>query len=341
MSLVVVGIALASPLAAWTMAKVGRKQGHLVGIGFSLLGVGIAALSLVRSNFLLYCIGNAFCGVGTAYNNQIRFTAAEKAGTEKAVVHSWVLTFSLFAAFLGPWIAQQGRDLLGEPYVGSFGLVGGMLALLMVLLAWLPSDSPSAEGTASTASQRISRRDILTSSKFWLGALSGTASFATMTLLMSATPLQTHEVEHFSHGETTQIIQSHIVAMFFPSLFSGLLLKFFGVKRLIWVGVAIFFVCIAIAFQSSHFHHYWWALVLLGVGWNFLFLASSTWISQSYSGPERFVAQGMNDLFVFGTQSIASLSAGALLFSFGWQTLVLVPLPFLLGLLAFTVRLRY
>ena len=123
--------------------------------------------------------------------------------------------------------------------------------------------------------------------------------------------------------------------MFLPSLFSGILLAKMGIRRLIAAGIFLFLLCIAIAYTGTTCHDYWWSLVLLGVGWNFLFLAGSTWVSQTYTGPERFAAQGLNDGLVYGTQSLASLAAGWLLFAYGWTTLVLIPLPLLIGLVGF------
>lgn len=338
MSLVVVGIALASGFASWVMARIGRKSGHLLGLAVTIFGVVLAAVALVHSLFTLYCLACFICGAGNAFSNQIRFTAAEAAPfEEKALVHSWVLTFSLFAALLGPWIASFGRTILdtGE-YTGSLAILGSVLLLLFFLLFALPADAKKEP--ILTATRRIPVRELLKEGRFWLAAFAGIASFATMTLLMSATPLQMHEIAHFSVEDTTKTIQSHIVAMFLPSLFSGVLLAWFGVRRLILLGIALFLICIPIAYQSEHFHHYWWALVLLGVGWNFLFLAGSTWVSQSYVGEERFAAQGANDTLVYGTQACASLLAGWLLFQIGWKQLVLVPIPLLLGLLIFVMK---
>lgn len=334
MSLVVVGIALASPLASYVMSKIGRKNGHLVGIFTTLIGVAVAGLSLAHMNFIGYSLGCLISGIGGAFNNQIRFTAAEAAGPQKALVHSWILMFSLFAAFLGPWTAKFGHELLsyGE-YTGSTAMLFGFLLVVGILMSFLPQKNPIPP--TATLIKKVSTGEILRNERFWLGALCGITSFATMTLLMSATPLQMHEFEHFSIAETTTTIQSHIVAMFLPSLFSGVLLSWLGIRRLIELGVSLFMICIGVALSGHHFHHYWWALVLLGVGWNFLFLASSTWISLSFSGPERFATQGVNDGLVYGTQSVASLAAGWALFQFGWQTLVLIPIPILLTLLIF------
>lgn len=335
MSLVIVGIALTSPLASWVMSRWGRKRGHLLGLMITLSGVAAAGGALWASSFVGYCAACALTGAGGAFNNLIRFTAAEAAGDEKALVHSWVLMFSLFAALFGPWIAVGGRELLpmGE-YTGSVAILFSLLCGVVIMMLGLPVVKLQ-QAQSTTVQSESNLWEILGQGKFWMAALSGIASFATMSLLMSATPLQMHEIHHISVEETTRTIQSHIVAMFLPSLFSGVLLARLGVRKLIFLGVLLFLICIPIAYHSTHFHHYWWALVLLGVGWNFLFLAGSTWVSQSYSGPERFAAQGANDTLVYGTQSMASLAAGWLLFEFGWQTLVLIPVPFLLGLLIF------
>ncbi len=333
-SLVVVGIACASPLSSWIMSKIGRKYGHILGLFITLIGVSIAGLSLWSSQFWGYCLGNLVAGCGSAFNNQIRFTAAENAGDEKALVHSWVLMFSLFAAFLGPWMTQYGQFLLpAAEYTGSIVLLFTALLILITIMLTFPHKKP--ETVTAEKTEKIPLSTILSQSRFWLPALCGTASFATMTLLMSATPLQMHTIEHFSKADTTMTIQSHIIAMFFPSLFSGILLAKLGIRKLIGLGSALFLICIGIAYYSSSCHDYWWALVLLGIGWNFLFLAGSAGISMAFTGPERFTAQGLNDTFVYGTQALASLGAGWLLFTIGWSNLVLLPVPFLLGLLFF------
>ena len=317
------------------MSKIGRKYGHLLGLFLTLLGVTLTGLTLWMNSFLGFCLGNLLCGVGAAFNNQIRFSAAEGAiFEEKALVHSWVLMCSLCAAFLGPWMIQYGHTLLhtGE-YTGSLALLFIALFGTMVLLICLPQSPPSV--TQSTDTPKITAFQIVSQVKFWLPALCGITAFATMTLIMSATPLQMHEIAHFSTAITTMTYKSHIIAMFLPSLFSGILLAKMGIRRLIAAGIFLFLLCIAIAYTGTTCHDYWWSLVLLGVGWNFLFLAGSTWVSQTYTGPERFAAQGLNDGLVYGTQSLASLAAGWLLFAYGWTTLVLIPLPLLIGLVGF------
>lgn len=338
MSTFVVGVALSSSLAAWTMAVLGRKRGHVLGTSVSVLGAALAAVSLVLHSFWGYATACFLLGSGQAFTNQIRFTAAEAVPAEqKGLVHSSILMCGLFAAILGPGIAAMGRRLFPDSlfalahspeYAGSYLLLLGVLILALGFLAFLPNVSTAkTEYTALEKKGRLGR--VLVRPEFWLAGASGTASYAVMTLLMSATPMQMTEVEHFSHHDAVFTIQSHIVAMFLPSLFSGYLVTRLGLWKLILAGLALFAVCIPFAVWAGTLHDYWWALVLLGVGWNFLFLAGSTTLSLSFSGSDRFTAQGLNDTLVFGTQALASLGAGWMLYAVGWRALSLVPIPVL------------
>ncbi len=338
MSLLVVGVALLSPVSSWVMSKIGRKHGHLWGLFLTFCGVAISFLSIGTTSFGWFCLGSFLAGGGMAFNNQIRFTAAECAGDEKALVHSWILMVSLFAAFLGPWITQTGRTLLplGE-YTGSLVLLLVCLVGAMCMIFALPYVPVARVQETARVIKTKMLKSVLSRQEFWLSVLCGMSAFATMTLLMSATPLQMHTIAHFSNAETTMTIQSHIMAMYFPSLFSGLLLARVGLRKLILGGTSLFFVSIWVAFNSLSCHDYWWALVVLGIAWNFLFLAGSTGISLAFTGPERFMAQGLNDALVYGTQSIASLSAGWLLFTVGWSRLVWFPVPLLGALLVYAL----
>ena len=328
MSTFIIGVALGSPLAPYLMARLGRNAGHRLGLVIAATGSAFCLGALMQADFILYATGTTICGLGTAFQNQIRFTAAEAAPAEqKGIVHSWVLLCGLFAAIIGPALASLGKDLLPTgSFTGSFFLF--LLILLLVFLAFLflpPLPVPHE----SEHSGRAQAGEVLRRPEFWLGASSGAVSFAVMTLLMAATPLQMTGMEHYSHSDTTSVIQSHIVAMFLPGLFSGALLSMLGERRLMGLGLFLFLACLIPGYIHESYLHYWWSLVLLGVGWNFLFLAGSTVISRSFAGPERFAAQGLNDLVVFGSQTVASLAAGWLLYRVGWQALILFSLPVL------------
>ena len=95
-----------------------------------------------------------------------------------------------------------------------------------------------------------------------------------------------------------------------------------------------------VGLQGHTYMHYWYALVLLGVGWNFLYVGGTSLVTRTYRLEERFRAQAVNEFCVFGTSATASLLAGTIIHLYGWHTLVMAPVPFLLLTLAglFLVR---
>jgi len=147
---------------------------------------------------------------------------------------------------------------------------------------------------------------------------------------MTATPLSMHEMDHHSLDDTTRVIQSHILAMYIPSFFSGFLISWLGVKWIIQAGFVLMIICVLIGWGRPEFIDYWGSLVFLGVGWNFLYLGGTTLLTQSYRSSERFKVQAVNDFLVFGLQAVGSLSAGVLLARIGWSGLMLFGLPLLL-----------
>jgi len=86
--------------------------------------------------------------------------------------------------------------------------------------------------------------------------------------------------------------------------------------------------------QGHEYVHYWYALILLGVGWNFLYVGGTTMLILTYSMNERFKAQAVNEFTVFGISATASLLAGTVIHLYGWFTLVVLPLPLLILMFA-------
>lgn len=128
--------------------------------------------------------------------------------------------------------------------------------------------------------------------------------------------------------------------MYIPSLLSGLLIERLGTVKLMSLGAFALLAASLIGLQGNLIMHYWFALVLLGIGWNFLYIGGTTMLTMSYSMAERFKAQAVNEFSEFGTSATASLLAGTVMYYYGWTTLVLVPIPLLLMIVAglFIVR---
>jgi len=174
--------------------------------------------------------------------------------------------------------------------------------------------------------------DFLRVPGYRLAVFAGLSSYAVMSFIMTATPLSMHVHDGISTAETTFVISAHLLGMYLPSLVSPWLIAVLGITRMMQLGLAANVLCVMIAaFWGHAFVHYFAALVLLGVGWNLMFVAATTQLSTTYAPQERFRAQGLNDFVVFGAQAIASLLAGTAIETVGWAALNLLTLPLLIA----------
>lgn len=153
-----------------------------------------------------------------------------------------------------------------------------------------------------------------------------------MSLVMTATPLaMQHNHHHFS--ATSFVIQWHVLGMFAPSFVTGHLIKQFGLLKIMSIGSLTGLACVLINLLGTSVNHFWLALFLLGISWNFLFIGATTMLTETYRPEERFKTQAANDFMVFSTVAAASLSAGALQHHFGWQAVNYGAIPALLIIL--------
>ena len=151
-----------------------------------------------------------------------------------------------------------------------------------------------------------------------------------MTLVMTATPLSMHVNDGYTFEQVASVIQVHVLGMYAPSLVAGFLIERIGVTRLMFIGALGLIATSIIGLQGHTMLHYWWALLLLGIGWNFLFVGGTTMLTYTYNMAERFRTQAINEFLIFGASATASLAAGTVLYFFGWGTLMLIPIPFLI-----------
>jgi len=340
-TLMVVGTALTSIPAAMIMKKTGRKAGMLFGFSLGLTGALINMLAAINGQFTLMLVGSALIGSANAFAQQIRFAAIDSVQNESQIstALSIIMLSSLVAAFIGPETGVFGKNLIASPhgFAGSFLLLTGLYVAAMTALLFYQNE------TSETVSPDHPVRPLATIMKqpiFIIAVVAATIGYGLMSFIMTATPISMHEMQHHSLENTKWVIQSHIVAMFLPSLFSAFLIRLFGIEKLIIAGVIAYIVVIIIALQGHELLHYWFSLVLLGIGWNFLFLGGTTLLPRSYNASEKFKVQAVNDFIIFGIQAIASLSAGAILFFAGWNNLLLASSPFILLMLAVAIWLH-
>jgi MFS family permease len=326
----IIGIASATIPASYLMSKVGRKAGFLGGTALAIFAALFAAWGIFQQSFALFCIASFFIGNYIAFLQQFRFAVAESVPKQQIPkCLSFLMLAGIVAALLGPEVGRRFSVIEGLPnYVGSFLGMAAMLSVsfLILLLFYRDTDMETYEQASTDRSLgQIFRQPTLI-----LAIASAAVGYSVMSLIMTATPLSMHELDLHSLDDTTRVIQSHILAMYVPSFFSGFLISWLGVKRIIQAGFALMLVCVAIGWGQPDFINYWGTLIFLGVGWNFLFLGGTTLLTQSYRNSERFKVQAVNDFLVFGLQAVGSLSAGVLLASIGWSGVMLFSLPLLL-----------
>lgn len=303
------------------MQHLGRKP---VFIASTILGAFVtllAAMSIANSSFWGLVISAFLLGIVMSAIQQIRFAAMESVSVElmpKAA--STVLLGGLIAAILGPELVTWGELLTEQAFVGAFYLMAALLLLCSLLFTRIDNTHGAAQKTEGTG-RKLSV--IAGQPTFILAVSASVVGYALMSFIMTATPVHMHVHEAYSLQDTKWVIQSHIFAMFFPSLFSGWLISRLGTSKIIYLGLFAYVATILIALTGSEWLNYWAALVLLGIGWNFLFVGGTVLLAQSYQPNERFKVQGLNEFLVFGCQATAALSAGVFLNLIDWHGLLL------------------
>lgn len=331
-AIMIVGTALTTVPAALFMQRFGRKTGFMVSACCACAAGVLAAFSIRESNFWLFCVATLLVGSNVAFVQQYRFAVAESVAPERVGPAVSVLMMAgVVAAFLGPEVANRLHAVVDwGAFSGSFFGLSGLMFCALVCLGFY-RDGSMASSSVDQGGRSIVL--IATNPLFLLAVGSAVVGYAVMSFIMTATPVSMHATEHFSLDETTLVIQSHIVAMFLPSLFSGLLISRFGARNIIAAGLAVLFVCLGIAWMDRQLFHYWLALVLLGVGWNFLFVGGTTLLTTTYRTAERFRVQALNDFLIFGLQALAALGSGVVLSALGWHWILGLSLPWLVLLL--------
>jgi predicted MFS family arabinose efflux permease len=320
------GTAVATFPASLWMARVGRRTGFVAGAVLGAAGGIAAAAGLWLGSLALLAFGTFLVGAYQAFAQFYRFAASEVASDSfRPRAISLVLAGGIVAALAGPLLGRLGGPLLSPEYLGSFLLLSAVSAVAAGLLLGLRV--PAAATHVGAAPGRHWRA--IVAQPTYLVALFGAATgYGVMILAMTATPIA---MLHHDHGlsAATTVIQLHVLGMFLPSFFTGSLIARFGVLRVMGTGVALLAGHVLMTLTGTAFGSFAGALVLLGVGWNFLYVGGTTLLTTAYSPAEKGRAQAINDMSIFIVGLACSMSAGALLQAFGWQALNLLLLPWL------------
>jgi MFS family permease len=321
----VLGTACGTVPAALLMRQVGRRAGLITGMLTGAIGGLTGAGAMGIGSFWTLCLATFLMGFANAFIQQFRFAAADTASVAfrpKAI--SLVLAGGIVAAVLGPQAVIYTRDLIGPvPYAGAYlaaavFLIGGALILTALDIPKPPAVQRSEAGRPLW---QIARRP-----RFIIAVTCAISAYALMILVMTAAPLAM--VGHGHHQDAATLgIQWHVLAMFAPSFFTGALIVRYGAERIIAVGLALLFGCALVALSGVSIAHFWLALVLLGIGWNFGFIGGTALVIETYEPVEKERVQALNDFLVFGFVAFASFMSGNLLVSGGWNAVNLAVLP--------------
>ena len=320
------GTTIATVPASLWMAARGRRSGFIGGALIGVMGGLVAATGIALESLLVFSLGTLLVGAYQGFAQFYRFAASEVAHeTFRSRAISLVLAGGVVAALLGPALGKLGAKLLAPLYAGSFLL----LALTSLVAAGLLLGFRVPPRKADDSAVEPRRLSIILRQPTYAVALFAAATGAgVMVLAMTATPLA---MRHDHHGldATALVIQLHVLGMFLPSFFTGSLIARFGVLRIMSVGLLLLAGHITLSMLGEGFVSFASALVLLGVGWNFLYIGGTTLLTESYLPAERGRAQAANDLTVFLVGLICSLSAGPMLAAFGWRLMNALMLPWL------------
>jgi predicted MFS family arabinose efflux permease len=335
----VLGAALATVPASYFMKRFGRRRGFMLGAGFGVLGGAVGAAAMLQHGFWLLCMGTLLSGVYAAFGQYYRFAAADVAPADgKSRAISLTLAGGLLGAFVGPALGKWTRDLLEPRFVASYLAIGALALPTLAIALGMREIPQSAE---EQRGQGRSLAVIARQPAFLVAVSAAALGYGIMSLLMSATPLAM-DMCGLSFSDAAFVLQWHVVGMFAPSFVTGSLIKRFGVLNILLAGVTLMLGCVAIAVQGASLQHFFWSLLALGLGWNFLYVGGTTLLTETYAPAEKAKTQGLNDLLVNVAMIAASLTSGVVVTGAGWTALnhIALPLLVLIALATLALRLR-
>lgn len=320
-----IGLMAATIPASLIMRRIGRKNGFYLGNCVGISGAVISILALLNQSFYGFSCGTFLLGIGIGFGTLYRFAAVEVCEpAQKSRAISLVMAGGVLAALIGPALAVYSQHVLPEfEFAGAF--IGLLMLYCIALLMLFFTEIPHQRRSGKSDNQRPLRA-IMSQPAFISAVVVGLVSYAVMNVLMTATPLAMARCG-FSFPQAANVIEWHVLGMFVPSFFTGSLITRFGLQNVIYAGGCLMLTCVGINLLGVTEWHFWLALLLLGIGWNFMFISATQLVTMTYRDEEKAKTQAANEFIVFSTVTVSALSSGWLEASFGWQTMNLMVLP--------------
>ncbi len=324
--------------ASLLMNRFGRQLGFIIGVFVGLSGASLGIYAVFWGSFPVFCLANLLFGVFNGFAGFYRFAAADAASEAfRSRAISFVMAGGVLAALLGPVLATWSKDLFKTAlFAGSLASIVGLQLLTLVVLQFV--DIPQLSPTERKETGRV--LSVIVQQPIFIVALLGSMlGYGVMAMIMTATPLAMVAHSH-SFDSAAFVIQWHVLGMFAPSFITGYLITRFGVLNIILCGVILNALCMTVNLIGTEFLNFWIALLLLGVGWNFIFIGSTVLLTEAYTPAEKSKTQAFHDFLMFGFVTLTVFSSGRLLDSFGWKGVNYASIPMLLLMLAAILQLR-
>ena len=272
-----------------------------------------------------------------AFTHQYRFAAAESVEKNMAPKAVSILLFGgIISAFLGPSLANYSKDMVSENlYVGSYLSLAVLTFIPTILFLFYESKTINKENINSSGRSYL---ELISQPRFIQALTASAFGYAIMTFLMTATPISMHVMEKMSLSKTGIVIQFHVASMFLPSLVTGHLIKKIGHSNVIYIGIFFYSITLFISIFDQTFFNYMFALIFLGIGWNFLFISGTSLLVLTYEEKEKYKAQGLNDFIVYSVHALGSLSAGVFIALTSWKIMNLICIPFMILIILASIR---
>ncbi|HSU06506.1 MAG TPA: MFS transporter [Acetobacteraceae bacterium] len=321
------GVMAGSIPAGIVFNRLGRRPGFWLGVVLALSGSLSFALGVWRGNFLIYCLAAIPAGMGFGISQHLRFAAAEvaePAARPRAI--ALVMTGGLVAAVIGPEIVKRTNDTIaGHQFLATYLTLLVLPILTSILLLFI--SLPPAQRSSTAA---VPFRDIIARPTFLTAVVAGVVGYGSMNLVMASTPLQML-LCGFGVDASADVIRAHSIAMFLPGFVTGRLIQRVGVHPVILAGALLTGLCVAVNIGfDPFFSTFIVALMLLGVGWNFMFVGATALLATAHDAHERVRVQTTNDFIVFGSVAATAFASGAIEATAGWGALNLTVVPPLL-----------
>jgi MFS family permease len=322
----VIGSAIASIPAALAMRRIGRRAGFMSGALLGALGAVGSAASILLGSFVLFALAMAVMGASNAFIQQYRFAAADASEPSfKPKAISFVLVGGVVTGVLGPQVSIHTQWITpNAPLAGPFFVLSGLFVAAALVLSRLVVPAPAVVTTLSDRGRTLG--EIVLKRKFIVALIVAISTYSLMSYVMTATPLAMVG-HHHHHADAQLAIQWHAIAMFAPSFFCGSLIQRFGKVPVAASGLVLIALAAVVALSGTSLMHFWVALILLGVGWNFGFIAATAMVAGLYKPEESGRVQATNEFLLFGTVAMASFASGKLLAIYGWETMNLIVFP--------------